>query len=743
MVKTFFKGFIFLSFLSLIAFIGDTVVAQTAFDPNFIISDPELQDYKSWDKNDIQNFLNQKGSYLRNAVFEDANGFVKPASDIIYEASQIYQINPKFLIVTLQKEQSLVTDDSPSQRQLDWAAGYAVCDGCYLADPKVQKYKGFGKQVDGAAGIMRWYYDNKDIKPIIKRKDTPIRIDDQPVTPGSWATAFLYTYTPHLHGNKNFWRIWNTWFEQMYPNGTLLQSASSSEYWLIENNTRRLFKNKTALITRFDPKLAIKVDDLTLQNYNPGPEIAFPNYSLLKSFSGIYLLDYDTLRPFASEDVVRFFGYNPDEIIDVEEADITGYRIGSTINASSTAPQGVIFKITDANLNYLLKDSVLYPIPDPAMIKTNFSHLPVEKHKLKELAKYQTADETIKFNDGSLIQIKDNSTVYVIENGKKRPLADDDTFIALGYKKFNVTVVSQLTAMNIPTGDRLFVNSNLLSSRTKFLGDNVSPVNDLYAKSSLPAYLVAEYPSGRIISGKNVDTRKSIASLTKIMIGYEALRQDFKLEKSGTYDNVKMASESDKLGLKTGERVRNRDMFYAMLTGSENTAARYVAQNTSLTEEELVRKINLRLEEWGADYTTIADVTGLNENNKSTARDLLKIFTRVLTDKNIKDALGTVTYNFSELRSKDKVAYHSFKNTNQIIQSIPLSKRGYKIIATKTGYTEEADSVIIMLIEAKKTKKQYIVITLGNPNYAKRFDEPHKIADWISTQKVTITNKPN
>ncbi len=721
--------------------LSNAVLAQADFNPAFIISDPEMQDYRSLDRNDIQAFLNDKGSYIRTGQFEDASGTMKNAADIIYTASQNYQINPKFLLVTLQKEQSLVTDDSPTQRQLDWATGYAVCDGCYLSDPRVQKYRGLGKQIDGTAGVIRWYYDNQD-RPLVKKKDTPIRIDDTDVTPATWATAFLYTYTPHLHGNANFWRIWNTWFSQVYPNGTLLQSASSSDYWLIDNGTRREFKSRTALITRVDPRLAIKTSEIDLQNYKIGPEIAFPNYSLLHSESSTYLLDYDTLRPFASAAVIAKLGFNPDELIDVAESDLVGYDIGTPITTSSTAPQGIIFKISDApNTFYLMKDNVLYPIIDQVILETNFKSLPVEKHKLKELSAYQTADNPIKFNDGVLIQVQDSDIIYVMDSGKKRPLADDDTFLALGYKKSNIITIKLLTAMNIPTGDQIFVNNNLTSARNKYLGDSGTPVTDLYGKAASASYLVAEYPSGRIVSGKNIDTRRSIASLTKLMTAYEAVHKDFKLKGATIYDEKKYSSGANTLNLKNGDKVRNEDMFYTMLVGSDNSAARLVAQNTSVGEDSLVRKISLRLEEWGADYTSVKDVTGLDANNKSTTRDLLKIFTKVLENKTIKDALSSPSYTYTELKSRDKISTHSLKNTNQILTNIPLRKRDYRILATKTGSADEAGGVMIMLVEAKKTKKQYVVVTLGNPNYKKSFEEPHKIAEWITTSNLTLSNK--
>ena len=481
---------------------------------------------------------------------------------------------------------------------------------------------------------------------------------------------------------------------------------------------------------------------MDLQNYKDGPEISFPNYSLLNDGMTTYLVDYDTLRPFESDAVVRALGFNPDEPIDVDSAELSAYTIGPVITASTTAPQGVVYKITDApNIFYFYKDDILYPISDPLVVQTNFKNTPIEKKKLKDLKNLEIASIPISFNDGTLLQLKDNNIVYVIEKGKKRPLADDDTFMSLGYKKSNILTVSNLTAMNIPTGDRIFINSSLKSSKNKYLGDSAAPAPDQYGKALSASYLVAEFPSGRIISGKNIDSRRPIASLTKILTAYEALNNNFKLNQTSEYIGKKYNLETNSLKLADGDKIKNKDIFYAMLVASDNSASKFVALNSTSDENELVKKINLRLEEWGADLTSIADVSGLSENNKSTARDLLKIFTKAVQDKTILDAISSPTFSYSEIKSKDATRYHSYKNTNQIISNIPLSKRNYRILATKTGYTDEAKAVLIMLIEAKKTKKQYVIITLGNPNTTKRFDEPHKIAEWVSTNKITLTAK--
>ena len=697
-----------------------------SFNPNFIISDNELEDCH-WTASDIQQFLVSKGSYLASYQTAALDGTIKSAAEIIYESALNYHINPKFLLVTLQKEQSLITDDSPTSKQLDWATGFGVCDSCNLNDPKVQSHKGFAKQIDDSAGIIRWYFDNENCG-VVKQKDTPILIDDLSVTPGSWATAFLYTYTPHLHGNKNFWRIWSTWFSQLYPNGSLLKSASTSEVWLIQDGTRRKFKNRTALITRADPATEITVPDIELENYQVGPEIAFSNYSILRSPSGTFLLDYDTLRPFADNDVVKKFGYNPEEIIDVENSDLSDYNIGKVITVTTTDPQGIIYKTADRY--YLLKDNQLHVILDKSVIDANYKQLTVKKVKSTDLSQYEIADDVINYSDGTLIRAKESNRVFVMDKGKKRAIIDDETFFTMGYKTTNIVTVNFDALSAIPQGDSLFLNSSLVSNKDKFLGDSLAPIQDVY-KPNVPAYLVAEYPTGRIISGKNVDDKRPIASLTKLMTAYEALSDNFDMKKTTAYSDKKYSAPGNNVKFKTGEKIKNIDLFNSLLIGSANNIARMVAQATDASEKDFVSKMNSRLDDWGADNTTLIDVTGMDQKNISSARDLLKIFTDILKNDVIKTALGKSEYKF-----KDGAKSHTIENANSLLGS---NNKDYRVLAGKAGYTDEAKFVLVMLVEAKKTKKQYIIVTLGDPNYNKRFTVPDQLAEAVTTNKVNIT----
>src|SRR3989344_7328379 len=255
---------------------------QPVFNPQYIISDAELEDYQSMNAEAIRSFLQLHSSALADMQAVDASGTRRFVADIIYNASQDYRINPKYTLVTLQKEQSLTEDNSPTQKALNWAMGYGICDGCSMSDPALQKYKGIGKQIDYAVGSQRIYLDDTPNRPWLYQVGQTYTIDDTLITMTNRATAALYNYTPHLHGNQNFFRIWYRYFNQLYPDGSLLKVSNTADVWLVEGGFKRRFSSWIALITRYKPELIIEVPPTTLDQFEPGREIQFPQYAVLR-----------------------------------------------------------------------------------------------------------------------------------------------------------------------------------------------------------------------------------------------------------------------------------------------------------------------------------------------------------------------------------------------------------------------------------------------------------------------------
>ncbi len=451
---------------SLIFILTASSVNAAEFNPNNIISDAEMLDASSMSQKDIEQFLRAKGGYIANYSTKNSDGYVRSAAQIIYEAANNYDcskvenlsdnptrqekatkcepttINPKALLVLLQKEQSLLTDKTPRQTQLDWALGYGCPDG----DKCNTRWEGFGKQLNSASLQFYDYIKNPKGYPYQVGQTYTVHNTDHPdsiVTPANKATTALYNYTPHVYyGNYNFHKFWNNYFSKNFPNGTLVQAKGEPGIWLIQNGMKRPFLTKGALTSRFDINKVVQINKSDLDSYIKGDPIKFPQYSLIRSPKGtIYLIVDDTRRGITTGEVFKKIGYNPEEIINASWADINTYTEGKPIDEKSTYPTGALLQDKRSGGIYWVEDGTKAPLWDAVLLKTIFKHnaiVPVEPLKLLN---YRTVDP-VKFNDGELLTPNDSPAVYVIDGGKKRPITSAKVFESIGYKWENIVTVS-------------------------------------------------------------------------------------------------------------------------------------------------------------------------------------------------------------------------------------------------------------------------------------------------------------
>ena len=202
--------------------------AQAGFNPNNLISDGTFIDINSLDTNGISEFLRVQNSYLKD--FSE-NG--RSAAQIIRDASHGYgdasgsingitinaatgTVNPQVILVTLQKEQSLISRTTRDDNALRKAMGY----GCPDSGSCNAAYAGFTKQVENAAWQFRYNYERASGHGFGDYQvGQSFSFSDWNGTHagrfGNRATASLYRYTPHVYnGNYNFYNLFNGYFVQ-------------------------------------------------------------------------------------------------------------------------------------------------------------------------------------------------------------------------------------------------------------------------------------------------------------------------------------------------------------------------------------------------------------------------------------------------------------------------------------------------------------------------------------------------
>ena len=216
-------------------------VVEAKYSSSKLISNAVFTNTKTMNASQIQSFLSSKGGGIAKKTW---NG--KRASQIIYEASQTWGINPQVILATLQKEQSLITDPSPSTIQYRSAMGY----GCPDAEDCNSEYGAFTSQIVNGTWQLRFNYErakgnnswyNPNISYACKAGDTgnnppfynnglfpgnKVTFDsagslaNKTITIANAATASLYCYTPHVgpysetgySGSYNFVTSFESWF---------------------------------------------------------------------------------------------------------------------------------------------------------------------------------------------------------------------------------------------------------------------------------------------------------------------------------------------------------------------------------------------------------------------------------------------------------------------------------------------------------------------------------------------------
>lgn len=420
-----------LTFAMVVSVLPAPVFAESAFNPDFVISDRDITDTSVPDDY-AQKFLEAKGSGIAGRLFQDLDGSMKKPGDIITYYGRSFGVSPRFLLALIQKEQSLVTDKNPSNCQVDWAAGYGRPDGSTCNDPVWQKYRGFTTQIINAAAFARFFYDNPE-RSFGYFEGRTANIDGTPVTPANTATAMLYSYTPHIHGNRLFSTIWSKWFISSYPDGSFLRD-SSGEVWLIQAGLKRRFASISALYSRVDASRIIQVTDDILSQYDEGASIKFADYSLVRVPNGsVYMLVRDIKRPVESMQVFRTIGFNPEEIIDVSETDLASYAPGDMITMESTYPTGALIQNNKTGGVYWVQDGVKRPIYSAEIMKINYPGrkiFPVSPDVLEAMP----SKDAVRLRDGELVTCPGcDKAVYVISNGMRRPILSGKVFEALGY----------------------------------------------------------------------------------------------------------------------------------------------------------------------------------------------------------------------------------------------------------------------------------------------------------------------
>lgn len=216
--------------------------------------------------------------------------------------------------------------------------------------------------------------------------------------------------------------------------------------------------------------------------------------------------------------------------------------------------------------------------------------------------------------------------------------------------------------------------------------------------------------TGEVLFAKYPDTRRAIASTTKLMTGLIAAE-------SGRLDTIFMVSQNaatvgeTTMGAVAGERLSLRELMYGLMLPSGNDAAIAIAEAISGSVPAFADLMNRRAHDLGMWNSQFANPHGLDHerfyrpDHFSTARDMALLGSAVGENPEIRQVAGATIH---EVPGSNGRPARLLRNTLGALWWYP------GVVAGKTGWTERAGQCRVVV--AERAGIQLSVALLGSPD---------------------------
>jgi len=241
--------------------------------------------------------------------------------------------------------------------------------------------------------------------------------------------------------------------------------------------------------------------------------------------------------------------------------------------------------------------------------------------------------------------------------------------------------------------------------------------------TSAVSAIVMDRQSGVILFEKNRESPRSIGSITKLMTSILFLQSNPDLS-----ERVSIQPEDVRLGgiqhIQTNEEVTTRDLLYASLISSDNSATAALVRLSGMSLGDFVAKMNEMAATLGMRQTQFVDPVGLSAKNTSVVTDVVILLDHAAQSETIRDATQRSAYTFQGSSGR---TYH-IESTDELLTSF-VNKDPYQIIAAKTGFLPEAGYCLGTMFNNKEGNEIFVVV-LGSESDLGRFQDVKSLAVW-------------
>lgn len=231
------------------------------------------------------------------------------------------------------------------------------------------------------------------------------------------------------------------------------------------------------------------------------------------------------------------------------------------------------------------------------------------------------------------------------------------------------------------------------------------------------AWALIDARSGDVLASRAAEQRLPVASTTKLMTAYVALRELPLAKRVRAAPYAPLYAES-LLGLRPGQPISVRDLLYGLILRSGNDAAYDLAIAASGSEAGFVRLMNRYAAALGLSDTHYANPIGLDEaGNYSSAYDLTALGRRLLRIPAFAKIAASRRAVLRSLRPPRRIA-----TRNDLLYRLPWAN------GIKTGYTLGAGYVLVGA--GRLDGVQLISAVLGTSSESARDEETEELLTY-------------
>lgn len=287
----------------------------------------------------------------------------------------------------------------------------------------------------------------------------------------------------------------------------------------------------------------------------------------------------------------------------------------------------------------------------------------------------------------------------------------------------NDDVLGQFLQQNFPTAVQPQLQYAQPAAQQDFIQQQAAMAGPmLNARSAL----IMNANTGQVLYQKNMDSVRSIASISKLMAAMVLL--DAKLDMSQRVTITE--AEIDRLKgtgsrLTVGTTLSRAELLHLGLMSSENRAIHALGRTYPGGMGAFVNAMNAKAQSLGMAQTRFYEPTGLDPRNVSTARDLsvmVRAANRYPAIRHYSTAQNGSVYTSAGRQQ-------NYRNSNALVR-----EGQWNINLQKTGYIREAGRSMVM--QAQMGREPVVIVVLGSSTSASRVNDARALSSVMYNNTV-------